>query len=140
MACNGQLLARQLGRPADALRKRFGERDGPKALDAAYEAPGSLWRLHLKDERYAVDVKLPGIDHGDQAEADTRVKLAGLEVSWLVPVGAARPSAEVLLFRPRKASGRAMATHQVEMNKRQGQPISAKSDGEMSTMQCRRTP
>jgi len=51
---------------------------------AAHEAPRSLWRLFLRGEHYAVDVKLPGIEHGDQAAANHRVELAGLEVSWLI--------------------------------------------------------
>jgi len=71
---------------------------------ATHDAPGSLWRLHLRGERYAVDVKLPGIEHGDQAAADRRVNLAGLEVSRLIPMEPKTASAELLLFRPKRGS------------------------------------
>ncbi len=103
-----QVLARQLGKPADALRVHF-SRSGMQTLDAAYAAPGSFWRLHLKGERYAVDVKLSGIAWGDQSAADIRLKLAGLEVSWITPMEPKRPSAKVLLFRPKKRRGEAVA-------------------------------
>ena len=59
----------------------------------------------MRGEHYAVDVKLPGIEHGDQAAADLRVKLAGLDVSWLIPMEPKKASAEVLLFRPKSGTG-----------------------------------
>ena len=40
----------------------------------------------FEGELYVVDVKLPGIEKGDQAAADHRVELAGLDVSWLIPM------------------------------------------------------
>ena len=100
------MLARQLGKSADALRMRFGNRDSTKALDAAYEAPGSFWRLHLKGQLCSVDVKLPGIEKGDQTAADHRVELAGLEVTWLMSMEPEIASAEVLLFRPKGGTGK----------------------------------
>ena len=47
----------------------------------------------MKGERYAVDVKLPGIEKGDQAAANHRVTLAGLDVSWLIPMEPKKASA-----------------------------------------------
>ena len=52
-------------------------------MNAAYEAPGSLSRIHLKEERYAVDVKLPGIDAGDTTAAAQRLTASGLKCSWV---------------------------------------------------------
>jgi hypothetical protein len=75
-------------------------------VEAAYGAAGSFWRLHLKGGRYAVDVKLPGIELGNQSAADLRVKVAGLEVSWLICTESKSCSGKVLLFRSVKGKGK----------------------------------
>ena len=59
----------------------------------------------MRGEHYAVDVKLSGVEKGDQAAADLRVTLAGLEVTWLIPMEPKTASAEVLLFRPKRGTG-----------------------------------
>ena len=59
----------------------------------------------MKGECYSVDVKLLGIVHGDQAAADLRVTLAGLDVTWLISMEPKKASAEVLLFRPKGGTG-----------------------------------
>ena len=55
-------------------------------------------------ERYAVDVKLPGIEKGDQAAPDRRVNLVGLDVTWLISTEPKKASTKVLLVRPRPTS------------------------------------
>ena len=60
----------------------------------------------MRGERYDVDVKLPGIEHDDQAAANLRVKLAGLEVSLLKSTEPEKASAEVLLLRPKRGTGK----------------------------------
>jgi len=48
---------------------------------------------------------LPGIESDDQAAADLRVTLVGLEVTWLISMEPEMASAEVLLFRPKSGTG-----------------------------------
>lgn len=64
------------------------------------------------DARMAIEKTIKdvaGVDYGDQVGADARVKLAGLDVSWLIPVGTPSPSAEMSLFRPPNVMGRLAA-------------------------------
>lgn len=72
-------------------------------MDAAYEAPGSLWRVRIQEERYAVDVKLPEIEAGDNAAATSRLVAAGLECSWIISGKVPKLAGEVVLFTPAAA-------------------------------------
>lgn len=72
-------------------------------MSAAYDAPGSLWRVHMEGERYAVDVKLPGVAAGDEVAATQLLTASGLECSWAIPVKPPAKSAEVVMFRPAAA-------------------------------------
>lgn len=83
-----RIIARQLAKPLDALRKRYSTPEGLKSLEAGYWAPGSFWRLHLEGERYAVDIKLPGVAEGDKRAALERLKIAGLNCTWVIPANA----------------------------------------------------
>jgi hypothetical protein len=47
----------------------------------------------LEVDCYAVDVKLPGIEKGDQKGAELGVKLVGLEVTRLIPIELKKASA-----------------------------------------------
>jgi hypothetical protein len=107
-----QILARQLGRPVEGLRKRYSTGTRRDTLNAAYETHGSFWRVHMQGERYSVDVKLPGIEAGDGAAAASRLIAAGLECSWIMPRQVPEPTGEVVLFTP--AAPRRRRTASVE--------------------------
>lgn len=74
--------------------------DAKKLLKAAYNAPGSLWRLHLDGERYAVDVRLIGVATEDHKAAAACLRAAGLECTWVIPIERAPAAPPPLWLRP----------------------------------------